>query len=295
MRGEERAMVERAQYVDSRRFGAATVTVISEGRLPVPIAAVFPAPEAAWLRAHGEADPHDRLMTDQAVLLIQHGGATVLVDPAYDDPGSAWEATFAAKWPGLVRSPGLAAGLASVGVRPEAVTHVLITHAHDDHFAGVVHERDGRLVPRFPNARHLIGRGDWEGNPRRAEAASDLVTRLGAIDALGLLEAVEGDREVAPGITFIHAPGESPGHSIVRVTSGGATFYALGDLFHHACEIANLDWHSPWVEPAAMRASRERFLAEAVPQDATIVFTHEVFPFWGRIVREGEGYRWVRG
>src|SRR5215216_830275 len=192
-------MAERAQYVDSRRIGAATVTVISEGRLPIPIAAVFPAPEAAWLRAHGEADPHDRLVSDQAVLLIQHGGATVLIDPAYDDPGSAWEATFAAKWPGLVRSPGLAAGLASVGVRPEQVTHVLITHAHDDHFAGVVTERDGRHVLRFPHARHFIGRREWEGNPRRDQPHHDLSVLLGAVERAGLLVLVDGDREVAPG------------------------------------------------------------------------------------------------
>src|SRR5919199_6275507 len=80
MRREERAMAERAQYVDSRRFGAATVTVISEGRLPVPIASSYPAPEAEWLRAHGEADPDDRLVSDQAGILLRHGGAPGVVD-----------------------------------------------------------------------------------------------------------------------------------------------------------------------------------------------------------------------
>jgi glyoxylase-like metal-dependent hydrolase (beta-lactamase superfamily II) len=291
----ETAAQSGATYIDQRHIGDATITVISDGVAAVPLDSVFPPHEAAWLREHGEAEDGQLFAGDQAVIHVALGDASVVIDPAFDDPGTTWDRQFATRWPRVTRTPGLAAALASIGVAPEAVTHVLITHAHDDHFAGVVYERAGQLVPRFPNARHLIGRGDWEGNPRRAAAASDLVTRLGAIDALGLLEPVAGDREVAPGITFIHAPGESPGHSIVRVTSGGATFYALGDLFHHACEIANLDWHSPWVEPAAMRASRERFLAEAVPQDATIVFTHEVFPFWGRIVREGEGYRWVRG
>ena len=63
---------------------------------------------------------------------------SILIDPAYDDPGTAWDQAFAAKWPGITRTPGLAAGLASIGVRPEEITHVLITHAHDDHFAGVV-------------------------------------------------------------------------------------------------------------------------------------------------------------
>lgn len=282
-------------YIDQRRIGDATITVISDGVAAVPLDMVFPPHEAAWLREHGEAEAGQLFAGDQAVIHIALGDASVVIDPAFDDPGTAWDRHFAGRWPRVTRSPGLGAALASIGVAPESVTHVVITHAHDDHFAGVLHERDGQLVPRFPNARHLIGRADWEGNPRRDEPDGDLVTRLGAIAALDLLDLVAGDREIAPGITIIHTPGETPGHSIVRVTSGGANFYALGDLFHHFCEITHLDWHSPWVEPIAMRASRERFLAEAVPQDATIVYTHELFPYWGRIVREGEGYRWERG
>jgi len=283
-----------ASYVSSRRFGEATVTVINEGSLPIPIASVFPPREAEWIRAHGEADAKDRLMSDQAVIHVRIGDASILIDPAYDDPGSAWQRTFAAKWPGVTRTPGMAAGLASIGVRPEEITHVLITHAHDDHFAGVVAERDGRNDVRFPNARHLIGRADWEGNPRRDQPGHDLSTRLGAVHARGLLDLVDGEREIVPGVAMIHAPGETKGHSIIRVESGGERFYALGDLFHHASEIQNLDWASPWVDLPAMRASRDRFLAEAVPKGATVNFTHERFPMWGRIVAAENGYRWER-
>lgn len=282
-------------YIDQRRIGEATITVISDGVAAVPLDFVFPPQEAAWLREHGEAEGGTLFAGDQIVIHIALGAASIVIDPAFDDPGTAWDRHFAGRWPRVTRTPGLGAALASIGVAPEAVTHVLITHAHDDHFAGVLVERDGQLVPRFPRARHLIGRGDWEGNPRRDDPDGDLATRLGAIADLGLLDPVAGDREVAPGITLLHAPGETPGHSIVRVQSGGATFYALGDLFHHASEVAHLDWQSPWVEPVAMRASRERFLDEAVPQDAAIVFTHETFPAWGRIVRDGAGFRWARG
>lgn len=283
-----------ASYVSARRFGDATVTVINEGSLPIPVASVFPPPEAEWIRAHGEADGSDRLMSDQAVIHVRIGDASILIDPAYDDPGTAWERAFAVRWPGVTRTPGMAAGLASIGVRPEEVTHVLITHAHDDHFAGVVAERGGRREVRFPNARHLIGRADWEGNPRRDNAEADISTRLGAVAARGLLDLVEGDREVVPGVKMIHAPGETKGHAIVRVASGGARFYALGDLFHHAAEIEHLDWASPWVDLPAMRASRDRLLAEAMPGGATVVFTHERFPMWGRIVAADGGHRWER-
>ena len=96
-------------------------------------------------------------------------------------------------------------------------------------------------------------------------------------------------------MAMLHAPGETAGHAVVRLDAGGAWFYALGDLVHHACEVEHLDWASPWVDLGAMRASRERLLAEAAREKATVVFTHEPFPPWGRIVRAGAGYRFERG
>ena len=285
-------MVAAAEYVDQRHIGTATVTVISDGVLPIPIS-YFPAPMAAWLRAHAAVDAEDRLIVGQTVILIQTGDATILIDPAFDDPDSTWQREFNVQWKPR-RTLGMAAGLASVGVRPEEVTHVVITHAHIDHYAGVLVERDGELAIRFPHARHFIGRQDWEGHPRRKEPQDDLAIRLGAIDRAGLLQLVDGDQEVARGVTMLHAPGETPGHAVVRLDSAGARFYALADLCHHACEVAFLDWVMPNRDIRTMRASRERLLSEAAETEATVVFTHEPFPPWGRIMRTGDGYTFKR-
>jgi glyoxylase-like metal-dependent hydrolase (beta-lactamase superfamily II) len=281
-----------ASYCDTRRIGDATITVINDGDVTVPVAAVFAAEEATWLRETGAADAQGNLVTAQLVIHVAIGDRSIVIDPAFDDPGTAWDRHFAGRWPDVRRTPGLAAALAALRIAPEGVTDVIFTHAHDDHFVGALYEVEGELRPRFPNARHLIGRADWEGNPRREESDSDLALRLGALDARGLLVPVAGEFPVAPGVTILPAPGESPGHQIVRVQSAGERFYALGDLFHHESEFAHLDWFSPWNDPAAVRESRARFLAEAVPGGAVAVFTHAPFPGWGRAVRDGAGYRW---
>ena len=281
-----------APYYAARRCGAATITAINDGDVTVPIAAVFAPEEAAWLREAGIADDGGNLVTAQLIVHVAIGDRSIVIDPAFDDPGTAWDRDFAGRWPRVRRTPGLAAALGALGIAPEGVTDVIFTHAHDDHFVGALREVGGELRPRFPNARHLIGRADWEGNSRRAEPDGDLARRLGALDARGLLVPIAGEHEVAPGVTILPAPGESPGHQIVRVASQGEIFYALGDLFHHPSELAHLDWYSPWNDPATMRDSRARFLAEAVPNGAVALFTHALFPGWGRIVRDGAGYRW---
>jgi len=280
-----------SEFVASRRVGEATVTVISEGTLDW--APRFPVSEDERRRAMPEADADGKVTLGMLLAHVRIGDASVLIDPGCDDPTSAWQHEFAAKWPGLTRSPGLAAALARIGVRADAISHVVITHAHADHYAGIAVERDGHLVPRFPRARHLLGRADWDGNPARRDPRSDFA-RLELINQHGLLDAVDGEREIAAGVTLIPTPGETPGHLAVRIESAGARFYYLGDLFHHPCEIEHADWIPPNRDAVSLRASRARIIAAGTSQPATLVFSHHRFPGWGRIVRADGGARWER-
>ncbi len=43
-------------------------------------------------------------------------------------------------------------------MKPSDVTHVLITHTHEDHFSGILGDPDGL---RFPNALHVLPSADW--------------------------------------------------------------------------------------------------------------------------------------
>jgi glyoxylase-like metal-dependent hydrolase (beta-lactamase superfamily II) len=274
-----------ASYIASRQVGDATVTIISDATgLSTIIRDLADVPEAAW-RREVEADANGDVRLGYNVAHVRIGAASILVDLGFDDPSpsSQWKA------PRHLRTPGVPAGLAAIGVRPEDITHVLITHSHGDHVAGGSVERGGRRVPRYPNARHVLNRLDWEGLPERARPDAHAAIHLGTIERFGLLDLVDGDAEIAPGVTLVHAPGETPGHSLVRVRSRGETFYFLGDLFHHPVEVAHLDWVAKGRDAARMRASRERLVADALASDAVLVATHFPFPPFGRIKRAAEG------
>lgn len=280
----------RLEYVSTRMIGDAAISVISEGTLEWTPR--MNAPEDELRRAIPELAERGKFTLGLNLAHLALADASILIDPGFDDPASSWQERFAAKWPGSRRSPGLRAALDRLGVPPFAVTHVLITHAHGDHYAGVTVERDGRDVVRFPQARHFIGRQDWLENPAREDPASELAGRLGMVDRLGLLEVVEAEREVAPGVAIIPAPGETPGHCVVRVRSAGQTFYYIGDLFHHPCEVEHPGWIPANRDPVATGASRRRVFAEAAASGATVVFSHDLFPAWGRILATNGAFRW---
>lgn len=188
----------------------------------------------------------------------------------------------------MSRTPGLTAGLAKIGVALDEITHVLITHAHFDHIAGLTVEREGEQVPRFPNAQVFLGRGDWVQNPDRENPESEVAVRLGTIGHRKLLRLVDAEVSVAPDVTMLPAAGESPGHCIVH----GETFFAVGDLFHHTAEVEHPDWAAPWVDKQSMLASRERLLSEANQTSATLIYPHHPFPPWGAVTATGGGWRW---
>lgn len=282
-------MAGESEHVSSITVGEARATAISLGVLYW--APEMQAPEEEWRRAVPEADARGRLPMELTVVHVRVDEASVLIDPGLEDPVSPSSRELLTEWDGMRLSPGLRPALASIGVRYEDITHVLLTHGHFDHYLAITEERGGRVVPRFPNAHVVVNRSEWEGNPERE---SELVARLGVIQEAGLLDLVDGDAEIAPGIALLHAPGESPGHAIVRVSSKGEHLYVVGDLFHHPAEIAHLDWAPAGRDLDAMRASRERLLRDAVPQNATVVFTHAAFPPWGRIMPDGRSYRLER-
>ena len=283
----------RSRFVDTRRVGDAFVTVVSEGGLLWPPR--FPVPELEWRQALPEADVEGRVWLGLNVVIIRLGDSLIVVDPGMDDPDSAWQRDRARVWPSwaVTRTPGLAVAMSELEMAPADVNHVVITHPHADHYPGVTVEQGGALVPRFPRARHYLGRRDWEGNPARGAPGSDL-DRLELIDRRGLLECVDGEREIAPGVVIMPAPGESPGHQIVRLDSAGDVFYVLGDIVHHACEVAHLAWGPPHGDLEALMAARQRIFSTVAGEEALLVTAHEPFPPWGRIVPTGEGYRWQR-
>lgn len=284
--------VDPNDYVSTRRVGDSTVTAIDEasGTWPLELTDGRGRP----VRKVADADESGRVTIGFHVFHIQIGDSSILVDSGFDDPDTEWGRAFEAEWQGVRRSPGLTAGLASVGVIPDGITHILITHAHFDHIAGLTRERDGHPEPRFPNAEVFLGRKDWEENSDRRNRESEVARRVGTIDRHGLLRLVDTVTEVVPAVSMIPSPGESSGHCIVRVFSRGEAFFALGDLFHHTSEVEHLDWTSPWVNKEEMVASRKALLHGAGHSSATLAYTHHPFPPWGKVVEKDDGWEWER-
>lgn len=280
-------------FFESREFGSTAVTAINEAVVNKRVENIITAPENEW-RSEIQAGPDGEIKLSQAVAYVNIGGVSLLLDCDYDDAGP--ESRYQA--PVYKRFPGMSKGLELIGVEPESITHVLLSHSHPDHIMGATIIRDGRRIPRFPNATYYIGRADWEGNPARDRPGSLLQEHLGAIDQARQLELVDDGAEIVPGVTMIWTGGETPGHCVVRITSGGKSFVFLGDLIHHSVQCRHPNWvmEGPTSEgrvrdTGELRTARDRVFAAAAADESLLLASH--VPGFGRVRKTSEGSEWV--
>jgi glyoxylase-like metal-dependent hydrolase (beta-lactamase superfamily II) len=185
----------------------------------------------------------------------------------------------------------LVENLRASAIDPESVDIVVMTHAHGDHFGGVMTSVDGQVVPAFPRARHIISRQEWDHIRAAGGYMPHLAETLLPLERRGLLEPVEMDARVAPEILLHPAYGHTPGQCAVEVVGNDAGLLFLGDVVHHLVEVANPDLVSAGdYDRLAVPATRRRLLDLALAQDLIVSASHFNFPEAYRLSRAGTGY-----
>lgn len=274
----------------SVKVGDAEVVALADGQHPFDLAWHYPSlGEGDW--APYLADSPELL--NFGAYLIRTGGQTVLVD-------TGWGPRFAPPG-GLTGPPQLLEELASVGVTPDDVDVVALTHLHPDHIGwNLVVEDGAEPRARFPRARYLVPTGDVDHYRRRVDAGEpihpSIVEQGLGLEGLEQTEPLEDGQEIVPGLRAIAAPGHTPGHTCIELESGGERFVVLADIVHHAAVLEETAWVQffDW-DPEQARASRERLLDDVERRGSLVGLGHLPYPSLGRVARDATGRRvWIQ-
>ncbi|HJU68927.1 MAG TPA: MBL fold metallo-hydrolase [Gemmatimonadaceae bacterium] len=280
--------------VSTMTLGAWTVHAIQAGGQALDGGAMFGVvPKPLWERRI-PADARNRIPLGMRCLLIEHDVGLVLIDNGAGNKDTAkFLDIYGIENAGADGRTLLEDGLRSLGHRPEDVTLMIDTHLHFDHAGGnTFRDADGRIAPAFPRARYVVQRGEyaWATQTNERTAASYFPSNFEPVREAGLLDLVEGDREIVPGISVIHTPGHTPYHQSVRIESKGEVAFYLGDLVPTAAHLP-LPWIMGYdVEPLVTLETKRKYLRRAAEEHWLLIFEHDASVAWGRIVREGKSY-----
>lgn len=258
-------------------IGRIRVHPLNDGFFAMDGGAMFGiVPKPLWSR-DVPADERNRIPMSLHCPLALDGKDAILVDSGLGDRLSERESEIYK----VDRRGGLSARLRDVGLEPEDVTHVVLTHLHFDHLGGCVTRTDaGGLRPRFPRARHFVQRAELEaasqpGDPRAAAAYGHARECLEPLRDAGLLEVLDGDTELGPRLRVVVTGGHTPSHQCPVLTDGGVSFLHLGDIAPTRAHLRPA-WNQSYdLDPTGTIAAKRRLLERARDEGWWVSFDHD--------------------
>jgi glyoxylase-like metal-dependent hydrolase (beta-lactamase superfamily II) len=276
------------------KVGDATITSVLEDEIPhIPPEFFFPDATAADVARYPGlvpdfADEQGNITLRVQAVVIETEGRTVLVDPCVGNgkkrPLPFWNEM---SWPFLER-------FADAGFEVESIDTVVHTHLHADHVGWGTHLVDGEWLPTFTKARHLYTARELEycradDNPGVKGVYADSVE---PIVAAGLSDVVAEDADLGDGLRLEPTTGHTPGHVSLWIESAGDRALISGDFLHHPVQCAEPDLAEIGdfdIEEA--RATRHRMLAQMAETGALMLGTHFSGRCAGRVVPDGDVWR----
>src|SRR5579872_6424338 len=169
-------------FMQSYPAGETSVHVIKVGDFKASLSQQLNVLEKDWQPKYRHVFEGE-IVSPSNCVLVRSKDSVIVVDPN----------DFALTFPPQVYPssdykvpPDLITQLEDVSVKPKDVTHVVITHAHYDHYAAVTRRADsGKYEPTFPNARYYLGAADWESHMLKKELQEE---NSGARNSLGVLQ-----------------------------------------------------------------------------------------------------------
>jgi methylmalonyl-CoA epimerase len=229
-------------------------------------------PKTLW-EPKAPADSRNRITLAMRPLIVR-GVRTMLIDAGLGDKEHA---TFCDIY-GVERARNLDDTLAEAGVAPDQIDIVLASHLHFDHAGGfTMRGADGRLRPRFPRAQYVVRRGEWEDatHPHARNRASYLSDNYLPLAAAGVLQLVDDDQTIMPGVKVRRTGGHTMHHQVAVIESGGKTAIFAADLMPTAAHLPDAWIMGFDLHPVDTLAAKQRFVEEAVAAKTLVFFEHD--------------------
>jgi len=181
-----------------------------------------------------------------------------------------------------------------LGVQPENIDAVLITHLHGDHFGSL--QKDGAAV--FSKAKVYLSAKELEYftktqvNQGAVAALAPYGSRVTTFEPGELGKKL---KEIVPGISPIAAYGHTPGHTLYLIENGKDKLLIIGDLLH----IALVQFPVPEIsatydmDQKTAASVRRQVLDYAAKNKIPVAGMHIVYPGTGSVSVEGSGFKFT--
>jgi methylmalonyl-CoA epimerase len=275
-----------------RRYtiGDLELVSLSDGLIRLDGGAMFGTVPKVFWEKRAPADARNRITLAMRPLIVR-GARTMIIDAGL---GAKESAKFHDIY-GVDRARSLDVTMAEAGIALEDIDIVLATHLHFDHAGGFTYrDAAGRVRPTFPRAQYVIRRGEWEDaqHTHARNRASYLADNYLPLAEAGVLQMVDDDATIMPGVRVRRTGGHCMHHQIALIESKGRTAAVVADLIPTTAHVPDAWIMGFDLYPMDTLAAKKQFVKDAIEKETLVFFEHDPAVAAGYI-REENGKRAV--
>jgi glyoxylase-like metal-dependent hydrolase (beta-lactamase superfamily II) len=268
-------------------IGDIEISFVSGGRLWIDGGNMFGVvPRVMWEKV-SPPDAQNRIQLDTICVLVRTPTSLGLIDTGYGGKASPKQR----ERHHLDEGVPLARSLAASSVAPDEIDWVILTHLHFDHAGGITYrDEEGRLCLMFPRARHFVQRIEWDdAMSNLPELAGAYPDNFGPLEDARLLELIDGNTEIFPGVSTLVTGAHTRGHQIVRIESAADSAVCLADMCPTAGHLRTF-WTMAYDQfPLAVRREKPVILNDIADNGRIALFSHDPRIAAARLARVSEG------
>ncbi len=272
-------------------IGKFNIDVVETGIFGLDGGAMFGiVPKPLWSKVYHPGDELNRIPLSSRALLVRWENHILLVDVGN---GTKMNEKFRSIYNIDKEKSSFDFALQPFGIKPEDVTDVILTHLHFDHAGGSTTIKNGKVIPTFFNAKYYLQKYQlkWAQNPTEKDAASFIPDNYVPLIREGVLETLDGEGEIYPGISVLPFFGHTRAMQTVKIHDAGLSLLYCADLIPTSAHI-----QAPFImgydnDPLVTLREKKSLLPRACEENWMLVFEHDAFIQAARIEINNKGFK----
>lgn len=260
--------------MENLQIGEIKLTWLNGGATSLDGGAMFGVvPKPLWSRKYPSNENNQIEMRNDPIL-IQVNGLNMLIDSGI---GSGKFTDKQKRNYGVTEESHLVEDLAKLGISPNEIDYILLTHLHFDHVCGLTKLENDQPVSIFKQAKIITSQIEWDEMKNPNIRSKSTYWRENWEPIQTQVYTFEKEKEITDGIKMIYTGGHSNGHCIIVIENDGEQLIHMGDIMPTQAH-SNVLWVMAYDDyPMTSIFQKEKWMKYGLENHVWFSFYHDAF------------------